>query len=273
MRVTQKHVKLQDFMGNDKAIVDAARVSYDLDSNTTVHDDKGLIRYLMRHNHTSPFEMVEFKFYIHCPIFVARQWLRHRTASLNEVSGRYSIVKDEFYFIDEYHKQSSSNKQGSGTVVDMPDSVYKAAETWVEDSYDIYKTLINDYNVSREEARIHLPLSTYTTFIWKIDLHNLFHFLKLRTDPHAQYHIRAYAEYIEGIISSYVPLAYQAWIDYSKEAYNLSRMELDLVKTLTSSNPSMVRNFLLNQVKEGTITKREEKEFITTFITGEQSND
>jgi thymidylate synthase (FAD) len=226
-------VNLIDVMGgNDRAIVDAARLSYGKGTQKT-SDDRGLIRYLMRHRHTSPFEMVEFKFHLKMPIFVARQWIRHRTANINEMSGRYSEMPNEFFVPDQLHLQSSTNKQGRSGVAEDSSGMRKLMLADMMGTFAIYQDLISPENdVSREQARIVLPLATYTEFVWKIDLHNLFHFLKLRTDHHAQKEIRDYAEILEGIVAVHVPLAYEAWYDYSKHALTFSRQEMNALRDL-----------------------------------------
>lgn len=205
-------VRLVDSMGADEAIVQAARVSYGAGTKS-VSDDRTLIRYLLRHWHTTPFEMVEFKFHVKCPIFVARQWLRHRTASVNEISARYSVIQDDFYVPSPYTKQSSDNKQGtSGLAVDQ--------EHLTLDSIANCSGMFNHYNklleagVAREQARIHLPQGTYTEFYWKIDLHNLFGFLQKRMDDHAQSEIRVLAKQMYDLIKPIVPLACEAFEDY-----------------------------------------------------------
>lgn len=229
-------VELVDTMGDDAAIVEAARVSYGKGTKK-VSDDRGLIRYLYRHKHTTPFEMCEMKFCIKQPIFVARQWIRHRTANINEISGRYSIMLDEFHEPVLLRAQSSSNKQGSSEeIVDLDEDKWASFMQTPQDAFDIYNDLVEGHDVAREQARIHLPLSTYTRFYWKIDLHNLLHFLKLRTDPHAQEEIRLFAEAIEDMVRFKFPLAYEAWVDYSKEAHTFSRMEMDILRQLITVN-------------------------------------
>lgn len=189
-------VRLVDYMGSDEAIVQAARVSYGKGTKA-VNEDRSLIRYLMRHAHTTPFEMVEFKFHIKLPIFVARQWIRHRTANVNEYSGRYSVMKDEFYIPDPdaIHFQNLRNRQGRRTD-DVPSElrgrVLQILTTSQKQLYGEYEKMLEE-DIARELARINLPLSLYTEWYWKIDLHNLFHFLRLRMDDHAQYEIRVYA--------------------------------------------------------------------------------
>ncbi len=210
-------VILVDIMGNDSSIVQAARTSYGTGVKS-YEEDKKLIRYLLRNKHTSPFEMVELKFHIKLPIFVARQWIRHRTANVNELSGRYAEMKNEFYIPNEENirEQSTTNKQGRSdnklnqkSAVEFTDSIIATQKK----SFVEYKNYI-ETGVARELARINLPLSIYTEWYWKIDLHNLFHFLKLRLDNHAQYEIRCYAEAIATILKEKVPIAYQAFEDY-----------------------------------------------------------
>ena len=225
-------VRLIDYMGDDNAIVQAARVSYGKGTKT-ITEDKGLIRHLMRHRHTSPFEMVEFKFHVKLPIFVARQWIRHRTANVNEYSGRYSEMKDEFYIpdIEQIRPQSSLNKQGRSSEM-LPDDI---AVNIIEQFEKTQSRLFNEYSgllehdLARELARINLPLSNYTEWYWKIDLHNLFHFLKLRLDAHAQYEIRIYAEIIGNILKEIVPVSYRAFEDYMLNSINLSEIEAKII--------------------------------------------
>src|ERR1044072_5659040 len=188
MVLDKGHVRLVDYMGDDSSIVKAARVSYQ-DGTKSVREDAGLIDYLMRHQHTSPFEMVEFVFDVKLPIFVARQLVRHRTASLNEVSARYSILPEEWYDIEteRLQVQSSNNKQGSGSeVIDEAETYKNDLNADAQNSFSLYQELLGN-GAAREIARIGLPLSTYTQWIWKCDLHNLLHFLKLRLDTHAQW--------------------------------------------------------------------------------------
>ena len=224
----------------DKAIVQAARVSY-AEGTKTYSTDAGLIRYLMRNWHTSPFEMIEFKFHLKMPVFVARQWIRHRTASLNEISGRYSVVRDEFYRPEEVRMQSTSNRQGSDGVVE-DDNINKKFMDYLEKSEALY----NEYNeainggVSRELARIALPLSLMTEFYWKVDLHNLFHFLRLRMDGHAQKEIRDLANAVFDMVKQVCPISCQAFVDYRLESVQLSKLEIEAIhnksKTLSNKN-------------------------------------
>lgn len=281
-------VKLIDSMGDDKAIVDAARTSYDPSSTKHTRSDEGLIRYLMRHKHTTPFEMVEFKFFLKMPIFVARQWIRHRTASINEFSGRYSIMPEEFFIpaFEDVVMQSQVNRQGGGAElpVDVQGEVVHMLKCHGEEAFHMYERLwtgwpwfdsegnfreddpephTKAYGMSRELARINLPLSTYTQFYWKINLHNLLHFLKLRTDSHAQKQIRDYAEPIERIVSRVVPMAYQAWLDYSKNAYNMSSMEMELIRHLLSSSRDSAEAHILSHP---TMKKSEKEEMIKALF-------
>ena len=213
-------VTLLDHMGDDQAIVDAARISVTGASKKS--ETRALIRYLMRHKHTSPFEMVEFKFHVRVPIFVARQWIRHRTASVNEISGRYSVLPSEFYVPEEYHAQSSTNHQGSGAHIDTDNTEQKES---CKHAFRVYENMISD-GVSREEARVHLPLGTMTEFIWKQNLHNLLHFLRLRMDSHAQSEIQEPARQIWELIQPIVPLACEAFKDFVIDAVTLSGPEV-----------------------------------------------
>lgn len=231
----QGFVRLVDKMGDDEAVVQAARVSYG-EGTKKVSDDRGLIRYLMRNWHSSPTEMCELKFHLRLPIFVARQLIRHRTASLNEISGRYSILPEDCYIpdLDRIGEQSTDNKQGTGGALDpftaeriQGDMVLLNGAT-----FDAYQEWIHEDDLSRELARINLPLSIYTEMYWKIDLHNLFHFLRLRLDNHAQYEIRVYAEAMAEIVKELFPLCWEAFVDYRLEAVQFSRMERQMVASL-----------------------------------------
>jgi thymidylate synthase (FAD) len=216
----------------DFAIVQAARVSYG-DGTKQVTEDRGLIRYLARHRHTTPFEMVEFKFHQVMPIFVARQWIRHRTANVNEYSARYSVVKDRFYrpSAESIRQQSATNRQGGDQAADVATAedflrYLEAAEAHFAD----YERLL-EKGVARELARIGLPLSVYTEWYWKIDLHNLLHFLSLRMDSHAQQEIRDYANAMFALIQPIVPIAAEAFLDYRLQSLNLSRLEVEALRT------------------------------------------
>lgn len=245
-------VRMVDTMGNDAAIVQAARVSYG-EGTKTPSDDETLIRYLMRHWHTSPFEMCEAKFHVKCPISVARQWVRHRTGSFNEVSSRYSVVTGDFYLpeMTNIRHQSKTNKQGRGGQHELAYAMQEVMIIVADDAHGKYKTLL-DADVARETARDILPLCTYTEFYWKVDLHNLFHFLRLRTDLHAQWEIRQYAQAIERMVAGWVPVAYQAWVDYQRDAVTFSRMEMELVREMVqgAAYPTSVD-----------LSKREQEEF------------
>lgn len=223
------HVRLVDHMGNDSSIVQAARVSYG-DGTKTVNEDRQLIRYLMRHAHTTPFEMVDFKFHVKAPIFVARQWLRHRTASVNEISARYSVVREEYWTPDEYRKQSTINKQCSEDGGFVDDDALTSQKHSCELAFDVYEGLL-DRGISRELARTHLPQSTMTEFYWKINLHNLFHFLHLRMDSHAQKEICDLARDVFYLIRPIVPIACEAFVDYKLNAITLTGPEGQALRT------------------------------------------
>jgi len=224
-------VRVIDYMGDDAAICQAARVSYGRGTRA-VSNDEGLIRYLMRHWHSTPFEMCEVKFHVKLPVFVARQWIRHRTANVNEYSARYSILDREFYIPapSTLAAQSTANAQGRGEVL-QGDEAQRVLDLLREDSmraYDHYEEMLTPdetrakRGLARELARMNLPANIYTQWYWKIDLHNLFHFLRLRADSHAQYEIRVYAEVICDIVRDWVPLAYAAFEDYRLGAVTLS---------------------------------------------------
>lgn len=228
-RLVPHEMKTADF-----AIVQAARVSYG-DGTKSVNEDRGLIRYLMRHKHTTPFEMIQFKFHCKMPIFVARQWVRHRMCSINEYSGRYSIMKDEFYAPDasNVRAQSKTNKQGGDSASDestASDFLSSVAEV-CDGAYGAYEKAVSA-GVSREQARMLLPVNLYTEWYWKIDLHNLLHFLSLRCDSHAQQEIRVFAEAVLELIKPIVPWAIEAWEDYhdSRGAVRLTRLEVDALR-------------------------------------------
>ncbi len=233
-------VRLIDYMGSDESIVQAARVSYGKGTKQ-IHQDRGLIRYLMRHQHTTPFEMVEFKFHCKLPIFVARQWIRHRTASVNEYSLRYSEAQNEFYTPDPeaIRKQSETNRQGrSGESVpeELQEQALEIFTKHAQQLWDDYQKL-EQLEIARELARINLPVSLYTEWYWKINLHNLLHFLKLRLDPTAQYEIRVYAEAIAEIVKIAVPITWEAFEDFMLCAKNFSRSEMEILNTLFAELP------------------------------------
>src|SRR3954447_23636498 len=216
----------------DYAIVQAARVSYG-EGTKQINEDRGLIRYLMRHRHTTPLEMVEMKFHHVMPIFIARQWIRHRTANVNEYSARYSIVRDRFYkpSPENVRKQSATNRQGGSEQID--NATAEDFLKWLDDvetNYERYEQFL-EKGVSRELARIALPVNVYTEWYWKIDLHNLFHFLSLRMDPHAQAEIQDYAWAMFELIRPIVPIAAEAFLDYNFESMRLTRLEIEAIKT------------------------------------------
>ncbi len=217
----------------DFAIVQAARVSYG-EGTKQVNEDKGLIRYLARHRHSTPFEMIEFKFHHVMPIFVARQWIRHRTANVNEYSARYSVVKDRFYrpSIDNVRQQSKTNRQGGDQPAEVAtaEDFLRYLETTEATQYSGYKKAMEG-GVARELARIGLPVSAYTEWYWKIDLHNLLHFLSLRMDKHAQQEIRDYADAMFALIQPIVPVACEAFLDYRLNAMTLSALEIEALRT------------------------------------------
>ena len=238
-------IRVIDYMGDDSAIVQSARVSYG-EGTKKVSNDKGLIRYLMKNWHTTPFEMCEIKFHIKLPIFIARQWIRHRTANVNEYSARYSILDKEFYIPSPEHMsaQSTINKQGRGDNLSKKDieKFIKILKDDADRNYKHYENMLNEdqsgkiiddnkTGLSRELARINLTLNTYTQWYWKIDLHNLLHFLFLRDDPHAQYEIQAYAEIIlDKIVKRWVPHTYSAFKEFQLESYNLSKTAIEVIK-------------------------------------------
>jgi len=249
---------------SDYAIVQAARVSYG-NGTKTLNEDRGLIRYLMRHKHTTPFEMCEFKFHCKMPIFIARQWIRHRTANVNEYSGRYSVLKDEFFIPDAARQQSIHNKQGGEERLD--DSTNKEFSDYLSsfcrDAYSKYEFLL-EKGVSRELARISLPINLYTEWYWKIDLHNLLHFLALRCDSHAQYEIRVFADAMLDLIRPIVPVSIEAWEDYNdhRGGIKLTRLEADSIRsTLLKLKELYPENLgLLNPLQSE--NKREQQEWL-----------
>lgn len=227
------YVKILDVMGTDNSVVEAARISYDSKGSSS---DRGLIRYLLRHKHTTPFEMCVLKFELKMPLFVARQWVRHRTASVNEVSARYTQLPEEMFVPEVFSIQSKDNKQGRGD--DIADhtrhsikGAYRYANKW---SYDTYEALL-ERGVAKEQARGVLNLNIYTKFVWKMDLHNLMHFLHLRMDPHAQKEIRDYAMVIADMVKNRFPICHEAFVDYVQKSYTCSRMEVNILQELVSS--------------------------------------
>ena len=237
-------VKLVDVMGDDSSIVQAARVSYGKGTKK-VNQDEGLIRYLMRHGHTTPFEMVEFKFHCRMPIFVARQWVRHRTASINEYSGRYSEMPELFYVPDSEActTQSITNKQGGATdLIPTANNMPKGMNIINTLCFEAYKGALT-VGLRKELARIMLPLSIYTEWYWKIDGKNLLHFLQLRLDTHAQYEIKVYAEAMLNLIEPIIPMTIRAWKDYHINAMKLTKLEVDvLIKKLKGLQVEQIKS-------------------------------
>jgi thymidylate synthase (FAD) len=241
-------IRIIDYMGSDESIVQAARVSYGKGTKK-VNEDRGLIRYLMRHHHTTPFEMCEIKFHVRVPMDCWRQWIRHRTANVNEYSTRYSIALDSTQTTneDEWRLQTSQNRQGSsGNLDSKTGKLLSKKEIELQNfSRNIYNERL-ELGVAREQARKDLPLSTYTEAYWKIDLHNLFHFLQLRMDPHAQYEIRKYAEIIGNeIVSKWCPIAWEAFVDYRLNATYYSRLETEIMKNIFSCNTDKAINLAI----------------------------
>ncbi|MCB4820523.1 FAD-dependent thymidylate synthase [Roseicella aerolata] len=244
-------LRVIDYMGDDAAVVQAARVSYGRGTRAA-NEDRGLIRYLMRHRHSTPFEMCEIKYHVKLPIFVARQWIRHRTSNVNEYSARYSILDREFYIPapDQLAAQSSSNRQGRGAVLQGAEAarVLDLLRQDAMQTYDHYAWMLNEdeagntldqsrQGLARELARMNLTLNTYTQWYWKTDLHNLFHFLSLRADSHAQYEIRVYAEAMLRTVEAWVPACFEAFRDYRMGAVTLSAGMLSIVKRMLAGEP------------------------------------
>ncbi|MHC0449403.1 MAG: FAD-dependent thymidylate synthase [Candidatus Lariskella arthropodorum] len=257
-------VRLIDYMGDDAAIVQAARVSYGRGTKRA-NEDKGLINYLMRHSHTTPFEMCEIKLHIKLPIFIARQWIRHRTASVNEYSARYSVLDREFYIPKREHlaKQSSLNKQGRDALLSDHEA-NEVLELLKHDASMLYRNYMRMLNMddatgevidqgrdglTRELARMNLSLNYYTQWYWKIDLHNLLHFLKLRADPHAQFEIREYAGVILELVKKWVPYTYEAFSNYKLGGAHISEAALNVIR-------AMINGKIVAQEESG-ISKRE----------------
>jgi thymidylate synthase (FAD) len=269
-------VRVIDYMGNDSSIVQAARVSYGKGTKQ-VSNDTGLIKYLMRHWHSTPFEMCEIKFHIKLPIFIARQWIRHRTANVNEYSARYSILDKEFYLPQTKNlaTQSSSNRQGRGDVLEgkQAEEVLKILKEDAERTYENYENMLNerydgstiDLNkkgLARELARMNLTLNTYTQWYWKTDLLNLMNFLRLRVDIHAQYEIRVYADIMLDVLKKWVPITYEAFLDYRVGGTEVSSKGKVLLKKL-------INNEKISLEQSG-LSKREWNELMEAFdITNE----
>jgi len=233
-------IRLVDYMGGDARVVQSARVAYGAGTKT-VREDMGLINYLLENAHTSPFEQVVLTFHMKLPIFIARQIVRHRTARLNEISGRYSIMKDEFYVpnVERVQKQSAANKQGSGEAFPEAEAQHHI-DTMVGEQALLYSTyqgfVSEETDMARELARINLPLSLYTEWYWQIDLHNLLHFLRLRLDWHAQYEVRVYAEALAKCAEAVAPMCYAAFTEHVKDAVKLSATEARWVRQLLNSS-------------------------------------
>ena len=264
-------VRVIDYMGDDAAVVQAARVSYGRGTRK-VSEDAGLIRYLMRHRHSTPFEMCEIKYHVKLPIFVARQWIRHRTANVNEISARYSILDREFYLPAPEHlaAQSSINRQGRGELLEGDDAarVLDLLRSDAMQTYDHYAEMLNEdaegapldpnrAGLARELARMNLTLNTYTQWYWKTDLHNLLHFLSLRADAHAQYEIRVYADAMLESVKAWVPATYAAFCDFRLGAVTFSAPMLALVRR-------MIAGEAVEHAGSG-LSKREWAEFVTAL--------
>jgi len=256
-------VSLVDYMGGDESVAQAARVSYG-SGTKKVSKDTGLIRYLMRHWHTTPSEMVELKFHMKMPIFVARQLVRHRTANINEYSGRYSLMPMQFYTPqnEEFCKQASNNKQGRAEPVD--NIIYHNAVSAMENARNAgqanYEWLLEN-DVAKELARIDLPLSMYTEWYWKIDLHNLFHFLRLRCDSHAQWEIQQFGNVIAGMVKKLAPASFDAWVDYRLESVNMSRQEFDIIRDIMNMNEETATLVHSRVQSSSELSSREKREF------------
>ena len=264
-------VRVVDYMGNDTSIVQAARVSYGKGTKK-VSTDSGLIKYLMRHWHSTPFEMCEIKYHVKLPIFIARQWIRHRTANVNEYSARYSILDKEFYLpkSENLASQSQSNRQGRGDVLqgEQAEKVLKLLKNDAEQTYDNYETMLNErydgsvinekeVGLARELARMNLTLNTYTQWYWKTDLLNLMNFLRLRADHHAQYEIRTYAEAMLDTLKKWVPITYEAFMDYRVGGTEVSAKGKIILKKLIKGEEV--------NVDQSGLSKREWNELMTAF--------
>jgi thymidylate synthase (FAD) len=252
-------IRVIDYMGDDSSIVQAARVSYGAGTKS-VNQDEGLIRYLLRHRHTTPFEMCEIKLHIKAPIFIARQWLRHRTANVNEVSARYSILNEEFFVpeVDQICQQSKGNKQGRENAIEKA-AAMQIVESYTKNcnqSFEEYNKFMTEHNLAREIARGILPMSSYTEFYWKIDLHNLLHFLFLRAGGGAQKEIRDYANKMLEIVSKWVPITYKAFMDYRKNAIEFYGSELQSLASVFDGEK------LKQMIDQNADAKGEKKEFI-----------
>ena len=255
-------VRVIDYMGDDSSIVQAARVSYGKGTKK-ISQDKGLINYLLSHRHSTPFEMNEIKLHIKLPIFVARQWIRHRTANVNEYSARYSVLDNEFYIPEKRNikSQSKINNQGRDSEVKNSDQIKKMLLANSKKNFEIYNLLLNEdkhgnviteekEGIARELARMVLPLNTYTQWYWKIDLHNLMHFLSLRFDKHAQYEIRVYAELILKIMKKWVPYTYDAFVKYRLSGMSFSKDGLIYLRKLLNGVKKISTNVSPREKRE-----------------------
>ena len=253
-------VKLLDVMGDDEEVENSARISYG-EGTRKVNQTRNLIRYLMRHKHTSPFEMCEVKFHLKLPIFIMRQLVRHRTANLNEYSGRYSVMSNEFYLPegDYLAKQSTTNSQGRGEVLEQQGLLQFEFNRIYDGASMAYQVLL-EHDLSREVARALLPVANYTECIWKIDLHNFFHFVKLRSDDHAQREIRDYADAMYELVKPNFPICCEAFEDYMRDAVTFSRKEMEVIKD--NLNGSWTMN-------DYGLSERESTEFLEKLKTGE----
>jgi len=264
-------IRVVDYMGDDAAVVQSARVSYGRGTKAA-NEDRGLIRYLMRHRHSTPFEMCEIKYHIKLPIFIARQWIRHRTANVNEYSARYSVLDREFYVPqpEQLAAQSSDNRQGRGAVLQGAEAerVLRLLREDATQTYDHYLEMLNEdeagqprdaarSGLARELARMNLTLNTYTQWYWKTDLHNLLHFLSLRADGHAQYEIRVYAEAMLKTVQAWVPHCYEAFADYRMGAVTMSSQMLSIVRRMLAGE-------VVEQAGSG-LSKREWRELMETL--------
>ena len=264
-------VRVVDYMGDDTSIVQSARVSYGKGTKQ-VSTDEGLIRYLMRHWHSTPFEMCEIKYHVKLPIFIARQWIRHRTANVNEYSARYSILDKEFYLpkAENLAAQSKSNRQGRGEILEGENAkkVLNLLKNDAERTYQNYETMLNEkydgstidensVGLARELARMNLTLNTYTQWYWKTDLLNLMNFLRLRADKHAQYEIRAYADIMLSILKKWVPITYGAFIDYRVGGVELSSKGKIVIKKIINNQNISIEN--------SGLSKREWNELMDTI--------
>ena len=265
-------VRVIDYMGDDSSIVQSARVSYGKGTKK-VSTDEGLIKYLMRHWHSTPFEMCEIKYHVKLPIFIARQWIRHRTANVNEYSARYSILDKEFYIPDknQLSAQSTSNRQGRGDLIsgEQADEVLKILKEDATRTYNNYEKMLNERydgttidenkaGLARELARMNLTLNSYTQWYWKTDLLNLLNFLFLRADSHAQYEIRVYAETMLETVKKWVPITHSAFLDYRVGAANISSKGLKLIR-------AMLKEKKIINFEESGLSKREWNELMETL--------